>query len=48
VLGGVRRKSGAYSGTMAYFDSGHLLSIYGNSLDHAIETIGSVDPNRPV
>ena len=39
----VRRKPGAAGRAMAYSRSGSILSVYGNSLDYPIETIGEMD-----
>jgi hypothetical protein len=33
---------------MACSRSGGILSVYGNSVDYPVETIGKVEPDRPL
>jgi len=47
-LGCVRRNPGSDRRPLAYSRSGRILSDYGNSLDHPIETVGKMDANRIV
>ena len=47
-LGGVRRKPRAHHRTLAYLGSDGILPIYGTGLDHPVETVGSLDPDRQV
>jgi len=47
-LGRARRKFGADGRTMAWSRSGRILSCYGNSVDHPIETVGEMDAHRLV
>jgi hypothetical protein len=47
-MGGIRRNPGAGRRAMACSHSGPVLSVYGNNLDYPIETIDSLERERPV
>src|SRR5947208_2338139 len=47
-LGRVRRNAGSHSRPLAYSGPGSILSHYGNSLDHPLETVDPVESERAV